>query len=109
MLSADWRSPAAIDCRLHRHDICEAEPGGHAANARAVVGPVLEQIAEMTIKIKQYELQIKRLAVEAIARTTGETKPSESPEETKLAESADLTMAGFSPQSDAINRSRRPN
>jgi hypothetical protein len=25
------------------------------------LGPVLEQIAEMTVKIKQYELQIKKL------------------------------------------------
>jgi hypothetical protein len=42
--------------------LCEAEPGSHAATLAQSLGPVLEQIAEMTIKIKQYELQIKRLA-----------------------------------------------
>ena len=63
MASADWRSPAVIDCRLHRHNILpSAVLAVMPPTLAQSLGPLLEQIAEMTIKIKQYELQIKKLA-----------------------------------------------
>src|ERR1035437_4075134 len=61
MLSGDWRSPAAIDCGLHRHDVLPSSLAVMPPTLAQALGPVIEQIAEMTVKIKQYELQIKKV------------------------------------------------
>jgi len=60
-----------------KHNVPEAaqpgvEPDGHRHDTTAVaqaLGPVLEQIAEMTIKIKQYDRQIQQLAQTEYAET----------------------------------------
>src|SRR5260370_29439424 len=43
------------------HAECTPEQPILAPTLGQALGPVLEQIAEMTVKIKQYELQIKKL------------------------------------------------
>jgi len=37
---------------------CQAQPRSYAARLAKALAPVLEQIAQMTLKIKQYDLQI---------------------------------------------------